>query len=146
MTCGAARVRMSSTPRVDGTSSPRSSMIRRRTLDWHFCPHCETQLDAETFICPACRWDPLAVSEAVAAPAQGSLMDRYRGTEYDPGDWAPDMNTTTLTMPVSKSANRVRTIVVVAFLAVLGLYGSMLVYTNLDSGQDQPAAAIGIHR
>ena len=49
-------------------------------------------------------------------------MDRYRGTEYDPGDWAPNMNTTTLTMPVSKSANRVRTIVVVAFLAVLMTY------------------------
>ena len=56
------------------------------------------------------------------------------------------MNTATLTMPVSKSANRVRTIVVVAFLAVLGLYGSMLVYTDLDSDQDQPAAAIGIQR
>ena len=32
-------------------------------MDWHFCPHCETQLDAETYICPACRWDPLAPPE-----------------------------------------------------------------------------------
>jgi hypothetical protein len=121
-------------------------MVRRRTLDWHFCPHCETQLDAETFICPACRWDPLAVPETVAAPAQGSLMDRYRGTEYDPGDWAPSLDAASLSIPVSKSANRVRTIVIVAFVAVVGLYGSMLVYTDFESHKDQPAAAFGVQR
>lgn len=114
-------------------------------MDWHFCPHCETQLDAETFICPACRWDPLATPEAAPAPAEASLMERYRGTEYDRG-WDGGAATTTMTRPVSKSGNRVRTIVAVAFVAVLGLYGTMLVYSQFESGQDQPAAAVGIHR
>ena len=115
-------------------------------MDWHFCPHCETQLDAETFICPACRWDPLATPEAAPAPAEASLMERYRGTEYDQGSWEGAAATATMSRPVSRSANRVRTIVVVAFVAVIGLYGTMLVYSQFESNQDQPAAAVGIHR
>jgi len=114
-------------------------------VDWHFCPHCETQLDAETFICPACRWDPLATPEAAPAAAQPSIMDRYRGTEYDMG-WGSASASTAASAPAGKSANRVRTIVVVAFIAILGLYGTMLVYTDLDAHRDQPAAAIGINR
>jgi len=114
-------------------------------LDWHFCPHCETQLDAETFICPACRWDPLAPPEAAPAPAQASLMERYRGTEYDMG-WGSAAASATAPAPVSRTAHRVRTIVVVAFIAVIGLYGTLLVYTDSDAHRDQPAAAIGIHR
>ena len=51
-------------------------------MDWHFCPHCETQLDAVTFICPACRWDPLAPPEEGAPNAELSLTERYRGTQY----------------------------------------------------------------
>ena len=113
-------------------------------MDWHFCPHCETQLDAETFICPACRWDPLATPEAAQAPAQPSIMERYRGTEYDMG-WDAAAASATTPAPVSRTAHRVRTIVVVAFIAVLGLYGTMLVYTDMDSQRDQPAAAIGLH-
>jgi hypothetical protein len=113
-------------------------------LDWHFCPHCETQLDAETFICPACRWDPLAASEPAPAPQQPSIMERYRGTEYDMG-WDAAAASATAPAPVSRTAHRVRTLVVVAIIAIIGLYGSMLVYTNLDGQRDQPAAAIGIH-
>jgi len=33
------------------------------TVDWHFCPHCETQLDAVTFICPRAAGIPLARHE-----------------------------------------------------------------------------------
>ena len=73
-------------------------------------------------------------------------MERYRGTEYDQGSWEGAAATATMTRPVSKSANRVRTIVVVAFVAVLGLYGTMLAYSQFESNQDQPAAAVGIHR
>jgi hypothetical protein len=73
-------------------------------------------------------------------------MDRYRGTEYDPGDWAPSLDAASLSIPVSKSANRVRTIVIVAFVAVMGLYGSMVVYTDYESHKDQPAAAFGAQR
>lgn len=115
-------------------------------MDWHFCPHCETQLDAQTFICPACRWDPLATPEATATAAQPSIMERYRGTQYDPATWAGAGATLSMTAPVSKTAMRVRTIVVVAFVAVLGMYGTMLLYSDLEAHQDQPAAAAGLHR
>jgi hypothetical protein len=69
-------------------------------------------------------------------------MERYRGTQYDPGTWAGGAATATMSPPVSKTAHRVRTIVVVAFLVIAGAYGSMLVYTDMEAHQDQPAAAL----
>lgn|GEM_PF-3308581 len=111
-------------------------------MDWRFCPHCETQLDAETFICPACRWDPLSTPQTEERGPELSLMERYRGTQYDPGNWAGAAASATMTPPVSKTAHRVRTIVAVAIIAIIGAYGSMLVYTDMQSHQDQPASAL----
>ncbi len=89
----------------------------------------------------------LAATETAPTPVQASIMDRYRGTEYDHGDLGAGTDAAAMTPSrASKSANRVRTIVVVAFIAVLGLYGTMLVYTDFESHKDQPAAAFGIHR
>ena len=106
-------------------------------MNWHFCPHCETQLDEETFICPACRWDPLAVAPEPEQDQTGSLVDRYRGTQYDSSSFDAAMVLPTHKPTVS---NRARTVVVVGLLAILGLYGSMMMYSDMQTHQDRPAA------
>jgi hypothetical protein len=107
-------------------------------VDWHFCPHCETQLDAATFICPACRWDPLAPSQDQAADSPASLTERYRGSEYS---GSPASNPALELRAPTRPDNRVRTIVLVGFVLLLGLYGSMLVFSDFQSHQ-APAAAL----
>jgi hypothetical protein len=88
------------------------------TVDWHFCPHCETQLDAVTFICPACRWDPLAPNEdAEASDAALSLTERYRGTQYSTS--VPSAPAMAQHLPVISSI-RVRSFIVLAFVLLLG--------------------------
>ncbi len=113
-------------------------------MDWHFCPHCETQLDAATFICPACRWDPLAPTEEPEGPeARLSLTERYRGSQYSSNPVAaPALGGP---HPTSRLDNRVRTIVLVGFVLLLGLYGSMLVYSDFQNRQE-PAAALDPRR
>ena len=108
-------------------------------MDWHFCPHCETQLDAATFICPACRWDPLApAQDAAGTDGAVSLTERYRGSEYSSSPVAnPALEMRAPTSPT----NRVRTIVLVGFVLLLGLYGSMLEFSDFQSHQ-APAAAL----
>lgn len=112
-------------------------------MDWHFCPHCETQLDAETFICPACRWDPLAPGqEPEQREPKLSLTERYRGSEYSSSPAAaPTLQVHSPTSP----ANRVRTIVIVGAVLLLGLYGSMLVLSDFE-GHHEPAAALDPRR
>ena len=112
-------------------------------MDWHFCPHCETQLDAATFICPACRWDPLApAQEPGGDQAALSLTERYRGSEYSSSPVAA--STLEMRAPTSPT-NRVRTIVIVGMVLVLGLYGSMLVFSDFQ-GHQAPAAALDPRR
>jgi hypothetical protein len=112
-------------------------------VDWHFCPHCETQLDAATFICPACRWDPLTpVDDAGGTDAALSLTERYRGSEYSSSPAA----TAAFEMRAPTSpTNRVRTIVIVGMVLLLGLYGSMLVFSDFQ-GHQEPAAALDPRR
>lgn len=110
-------------------------------MDWHFCPHCETQLDAETFICPACRWDPLAPSEETHQPDAGlSLTERYRGTQYSSSPVAAPV---LARHQPTVHASRVRTFVIVGFVALLGMYGSMLVYSDFQNRPvDRPATML----
>ncbi len=110
-------------------------------MDWHFCPHCETQLDAVTLICPACRWDPLAPPEEGAAPsAELSLTERYRGTQYSSSVPATPVLAPQITAPTT---SRIRTLIIVGFVALLGLYGSMLVYTDFQNRTvDHPASLL----
>lgn len=110
-------------------------------MDWHFCPHCETQLDAETFICPACRWDPLAPAEEGAAPeAALSLTERYRGSQYSSSSAATPA---LMTQAPVHQTSRVRTFVIVGFVALLGMYGSMLVYSDFQNRPvDHPATLL----
>ena len=108
-------------------------------MNWHFCPHCETQLDDETFICPACRWDPLAVEPVSEPEPKTSLIERYRGTQYDSSAYE---GTVALTERPSSVAGRARTVVMVGLLAIAGLYGSMMLYSDLQSRHDQPAGVL----
>ena len=112
------------------------------TVDWHFCPHCETQLDAVTFICPACRWDPLAPPDQAEDPEAGlSLTERYRGTQYSSSTIAaaPAIAQHAPANPTS----RVRTFIIVGFVLLLGMYGSMLVYSDFQNRTtDRPASLL----
>jgi hypothetical protein len=109
-------------------------------MNWHFCPHCETQLDEETFICPACRWDPLAVAPEAEPDSKLSLMERYRGTEYDTASAGGAM---ALSARNQATIGRTRTIVVVGLVGLLGLYGTMMMYTDFKGHQDRPASIAG---
>ncbi len=111
-------------------------------MDWHFCPHCETQLDAETFICPACRWDPLAPTEQSSDPEAGlSLTERYRGTQYSTSGVAA---APAIAQQVpANTTSRMRTFIIVGFVLLLGLYGSMLIYSDFQNRPtDRPASLL----
>ncbi len=82
-----------------------------------YCPDCETELDQNTGICPACRWDPLIdnVRQQVApAGSELSLTERYRGTQFD---------LSTQVAGRHYSVSRGRTFVIIGLLAAAGLYG-----------------------
>jgi hypothetical protein len=113
-------------------------------MNWQFCPYCETELDAATSICPACRWDPLAADPNPQVEETGSLIDRYRGTEYDilvVEEMAASMAPTR-----PSSGNRVRTLVMAGLIGLIGLYGAMMVYHDYEARQDRPAVLNGAHR
>ncbi len=124
----------------------QSSMVRRRTLDWHFCPHCETQLDAETFICPACRWDPLAVPERPPRRRRTRSWTDIEGPNTTRATGHPPWTRPASPSPSASPPTASGRSSIVAFVAVMGLYGSMVVYTDYESHKDQPAAAFGVQR
>jgi hypothetical protein len=112
-------------------------------MNWQFCPHCETELDAATSICPACRWDPLTADAKSEPEEAGSLIDRYRGTQYD----ITVFEAMTMKPPSRASgANRVRTLVIAGLIALIGLYGSMMMYHDYEARQDRPAVLNGAQR
>ena len=120
-------------------------MSRPTTMNWRFCPHCETQLDEATGICPACRWDPLEASPAAAAEPVLSLMERYRGTEYDSlTAMAPAMADRRPDGPTVKA----KVLILAGVLTLFGLYGGMVAWTTIRDGMDQPVgpASIGAAR
>ena len=92
-----------------------------------YCPECETELDQEAGICPACRWDPYIVAPkpVKVAKYEGSISDRYRGTPYDP-QWQE------VAASHSVSISRGRVFVVAAMLAVAGFYGVILAVLGVD--------------
>ncbi|MBX3030001.1 MAG: hypothetical protein KF809_07555 [Chloroflexi bacterium] len=102
-------------------------------VDWHFCPHCDTQLDTETWICPACRWDPLAPPPKAEPAPTSSIVERYRGTQ-----WSTDAASSAM-RPMSM-VGRARTVVILGLVMVLGLYGGILVVSDFQAAQDRPAS------
>jgi len=113
-------------------------------MNWRFCPHCETQLDEATGICPACRWDPLDAPPPAAAEAKMSLMERYRGTEYD------SQMTTARAMVERRSSGpttKVKLLMLGGVFVLFGLYGGMYAWTQMSMAADHPApATIGAPR
>jgi hypothetical protein len=110
-------------------------------MNWRFCPHCETQLDDATGICPACRWDPAEVAPPAPAEPEPSLMERYRGTEYDSqAAIAPMMVHRASSGPTTKA----KLLLMAGVLTLVGLYGGMLAWGHIKDSIDQPAAPPGI--
>jgi hypothetical protein len=91
-----------------------------------YCPECETDLDAATGICPACRWDPQGVIETtgvrvtrlVHAP-ETSLTERYRGTAYD-------FSLLSEAVESHQGISRGRTLVIIGLIGAVVLYGVIL--------------------
>jgi hypothetical protein len=88
-----------------------------------YCPECETDLDGNTGICPACRWDPLTATDMRTASAiktaEMSLTERYRGTAYDlvlQSDAASHQT----------GVSRGRVLVIVGLIGGAALYGAVL--------------------
>jgi hypothetical protein len=109
-------------------------------MNWRFCPHCETELDAGTGICPACRWDPLDVPEAAAPEDHRSLMERYRGTEYD------SRAASAMVAPRRGAGGiaRGRVALIVGVLAIAALYGGMVAWMAVKDSVAAPAAPVGV--
>jgi len=110
-------------------------------MNWRFCPHCETQLDEATGICPACRWDPLDAPPPVSAVPEQSLMERYRGTEYDSLQaLAPAMAERRRGGPTTKA----KLMMLAGVLALFGLYGGMLAWGELEDSLEQSPVPTGL--
>ena len=92
-----------------------------------YCPECETELDQEAGICPACRWDPYLVAPkpTKVQKLEGSISERYRGTAYD-SQWQE-----AIASP-GASVSRGRVFVITAMLAVAGFYGVILAVLGVD--------------
>ena len=110
-------------------------------MNWRFCPHCETQLDDATGICPACRWDPLDAPPPAAALPEQSLMERYRGTGYDSlRAMAPAL----VVRPRWGRTTKVKMLLLAGVLTLFGLYGGMLAWTQLKDGMEQAPVPAGM--
>jgi hypothetical protein len=92
-----------------------------------YCPVCETELDQEAGICPACRWDPYIVAPkpTKVAKLEGSISERYRGTPYD-------TNWQEVAASQGSGVSRGRVFVITAMLAVAGFYGVILAVLGVD--------------
>lgn len=85
-----------------------------------YCPDCETELDQNTGICPACRWDPLMASSRQAAESvqpEMSLTEKYRGSQYD--SYTP-------TITADAGVSRGRAFVIMGLVAAAAVYGVVL--------------------
>ncbi len=106
-------------------------------MNWRFCPHCETQLDEATGICPACRWDPLTEAAPAAPEPEQSLMERYRGTQYDSSYVAAQVAVQTRHHAATSKA---KLFLIAGVVVLFGLYGGMFAYSQLkDSAPPAPA-------
>ncbi len=106
-------------------------------MNWRFCPHCETQLDEATGICPACRWDPLAEPAPAAPEPELSLMERYRGTPYDSSRLAAQA---VAEQRGHAAPPKAKLLLIAGVLALFGLYGGMFAYSQIkDSAPPAPA-------
>jgi hypothetical protein len=113
-------------------------------MNWTFCPHCETQLDEATGICPACRWDPLEEPAPAPVEVQSSITDRYRGTPYDS---AAAMAPIVVQRPTALGLSKARTWLLVGVVTLFAIYGALLGWVTYEESLDPPARpAVGATR
>ena len=86
-----------------------------------YCPECETELDLNTGICPACRWDPMTVRPTIR-PVEDepgmTLTERYRGTRFDVSSHQAAVD--------DNGGSRGRAFVIVSLIAAVVLYGGAM--------------------
>ena len=112
-------------------------------MNWRFCPHCETQLDEATGICPACRWDPLESPAPVPAAPEQSLMERYRGTEYD-SQAAVAANVMVQRRRASGPTAKAKMILLSGVLILFALYGGMWAWVQIRDSQPPAPVTISV--
>lgn len=105
-------------------------------MNWQFCPHCETELDA-SLVCPACLHDATPVAPTPEEP-ELSFSERYRMT--DP-DYLPELMVTR-----GRRLSRARVMVALGLLVLVGLYGSAMVYGATHGLNIHPKPVASAHR
>jgi len=108
-------------------------------MDRRFCPHCETQLDEATGICPACRWDSLEAPSTAAAGPVTSHAEHARGPEHDRFSAIGNEMVRRLS---HGPTTRVKLLMVVGVVAVFDMYGGMDARTQPGMGTHHPAPAV----
>jgi hypothetical protein len=106
-------------------------------VEWQFCPRCETQLQGERPVCPACGYDP---DEPAAEPDPDAgipYSEKYRELTF--------VSVVEAHRPRHR-INRTRLLVAIALLVVTGLYASMLAVSDLraraGAATDPPARIV----
>jgi hypothetical protein len=106
-------------------------------MHWEFCPHCETQLDDATGICPACRWDPREVAPRAQPAATRSITERYRGTAFEGREASA-----ALAVAPGGRVSRARLFLLIGMILVMALYGTLIVYADHRAHHGQPAVVL----
>jgi hypothetical protein len=106
-------------------------------VEWRPCPRCDTELDPDSGICPACLYDPAKADAAVPDPTpQIPFLEQYAGTPFAEASTPPHRPLITL--------SRTRVLVAVALMAVAVLYGSLVMVSDTRAREDHPAAPLGL--
>ena len=100
------------------------------TVEWQFCPRCETQMQGEVPTCPACGYDPSDVEPQTVADDGVSYSQKYRDLTF------------VAAVEASRPRQRIgrtRVLVTVGLLAIAALYASMMVISDPDLRAKRPA-------
>lgn len=108
-------------------------------MNWRFCPHCETQLDEATGICPACRWDPLAEPPPPPPAPVVSLVERYRGTEHDGSRPQPGA---VVQAHRTGPAPRAKLALIVGVLVLVGIYGGIVAVSQFKAAEHRASVTM----
>lgn len=97
-------------------------------MEAQFCPRCETQLEGERPVCPACAFDPHEPPPPPDPFAGVPYLMRYPSLAYI-GPLEGQRASTA-------HHGRTRLLVMAAFLAVVAFYGAMMSVSDMDARPD----------